>query len=304
MSKEVATAKKEDFTSIFKELLADSSKRIVLHDVVLRKTRETLEAISGDQFSLDAGWDSKEFNRRLQAYEAVESDLLKSQILLAYWGSLEFRESLTKPLRSLAYQLKPGSGLAVWSNLRWYPIYLLFYATGIAAVSSKNYGNLWNLFDIRVPGNYTNGNEKITTAFYDFLTNLNDVFKLTPGRERNFVPRSEYMYSMLQPIMDDLLFLGPEYEQAFDEFEVLFALEFASEYEKMNKRIWAPVGRFGWKHKSHHPENGPLHQVITQALELKDKWKPLESGLFDGSFERFKGISNEYLRLADGLPFY
>ena len=53
---------------------------------------------------------------------------------------------------------------------------------------------------------------------------INDTFKRVPSHERNYTPRSEYLYKFLQPQLDDLLFFGKDYERYFDEFEIMLAL--------------------------------------------------------------------------------
>ena len=71
-------------------------------------------------------------------------------------------------------------------------------------------------------------------------------------------PRSEYLLKLLQPLLDDALFLGTDYESSFDRFEVLYALEHAHHYSSEQfGRIWGPVGRFAWKEYSSHQE-GPF----------------------------------------------
>ena len=48
-----------------------------------------------------------------------------------------------------------------------------------------------------------------------------DSFKQIPDHERNYAPMSEYLFKLLQPLLDDILFIGKSYERVFDEFEVI-----------------------------------------------------------------------------------
>ena len=69
------------------------------------------------------------------------------------------------------------------------------------------------------------------------------MFRLLPGLDRRHTPCSDHLFEVLKPLLDELLFLGSEYERAFDIFEVLYAIEYAFQSD----RGWGPVGRFGWK---------------------------------------------------------
>jgi hypothetical protein len=46
------------------------------------------------------------------------------------------------PLKRICDELRPEGGLVVWIALRWYPVLLLLYAGGIAAVAGARYENL------------------------------------------------------------------------------------------------------------------------------------------------------------------
>jgi hypothetical protein len=51
------------------------------------------------------------------------------------------------------------------------------------------------------------------------LANANDAFKALPGHERQFVPRSEFLHKEIQPLLDDMIFLGSAYDDLFDRSE-------------------------------------------------------------------------------------
>ena len=64
------------------------------------------------------------------------------QALLAYWGGSSHAQTLALPLKRICDELRPEGGLVVWIALRWYPVLLLLYAGGIAAVAGARYENL------------------------------------------------------------------------------------------------------------------------------------------------------------------
>jgi hypothetical protein len=98
-------------------------------------------------------------------------------------------------------------------------------------------------------------------------------------------------------MIDDLLFLGTDYESAFDHFEVLLALEYAHINLKKHNHLWGPPGRFTWKYRN-QGEYSPMHQIISQAEIQGNSWLPIKTGFFDGSIERFKEIAAKYTELV------
>ena len=103
-------------------------------------------------------------------------------------------------------------------------------------------------------------------------------------------------------MLDDLLFLGTDYEAHFDRFEVMLALEYAEQLDtKESGHVWGPPGRFAYKHRT---GSGPFNRVITEAKTLGDAWPPIRAGLFGGSIERFKDVASEYSKLVSRLGWW
>lgn len=109
-------------------------------------------------------------------------------------------------------------------------------------------------------------------------------------------------FKILQPRLDDTFFLGKNYETAFDEFEVFFALAVADIEMAKNGRVWGPCGRFGWKNSSRG--DGPLTKIINDARTRKESWPPFKAGMFGGDFERFDKVATEFLELVGRLNWF
>jgi len=276
-----------------KDFLSEERSKIKLHDLVSRKIREVLSATAGDYFSAQGRWSPEEFLDRLQKYESITTELLQIQSLLGFWGEPYHETILTLAPKGLAARLKVEGGLTVWLALRYYPLLLLLYCGGIAAVASKKYTNLRELMLTTIPDPREQQQPRpLVQSVARQMNELTDAFKALPGHEREYTPRSEYLLKILQPLLDDLLFLGADYETNFDRFEVLYALEHA--HLHANERlgwVWGPVGRFGWKRDA-------FTAVITEAEQEGASWAPVRAGLFNGSMERFKEIASQY---GDGL---
>jgi len=161
---------------------------------------------------------------------------------------------------------------------------LLMYAGGIAALAEDKYENLAAIMMTKVGSRHSGAEAKpiIVPATEGMLdVTRADLFKSLPGHERQYAPKSEYLFKTLQPMLEDLLFLGTSYERLFDRFEVLYALVVADcNYDETYKRLWGPPGRFGWKLRD---GNNPFSDIIAEAEREQGDWPPLRAGLFGGS---------------------
>jgi len=295
-----------DIINLTKEYLSDPRYTIKLHDLVIQKLRETLLSTSDDNFAVQGTeWSIDEFTRRLKEYEQAIFELQGISCCLAYWGKQEHLPVLRTALTRLTDRLETESGQRIWLALRWYPMILLLYSAGISALAAEKYDNLAAMLLTRVGSSHSRGaSTELTLSIGEAILELErtKAFKQLPGHERQYVPRSEYLFKLLQPILDDLLFLGRDYEQYFDRFEVLLALVHADLEQVERSHIWGPVGRFGWKFE--HYDVNPLKDIIDEAERQKELWGPLNVGLFGGDYSRFKNIANEYVRLISGLPWH
>lgn len=282
-----------------KEFLSDARNRIYLHDLVSKITRETIASTSDELFPVDLPWTVEEFSDRLMKFENITNNLISITTLLGYWASKEHQESLTLPARRFSERIQVSNGVNIWLAFRWYPVLIMSYSIGIAAISSSRYENLVKLFHTPVSKLYQPNLElPLIISLVDGIGDLNDAFKKLPGHERQYVPRSEYLYKFLQPKLDDLLFLGSEYEWLFDKCELLFALEYGHQSLKLAEHFRAPLGRFGWKHQSGN--GSPFNRLLNEAQLKKDNWEPIRSGFFDSSYERFLEISS---KMVDRLRY-
>jgi len=279
-----------------KEYLADERQRILLHDVVSQETRAVLAATSEDNFPVSASWSEEEFAARVTRYEDVTSDLTGIQAVLGYWGQAIHQDVLTLAPKRIAGRLTVSGGLTTWLGLCWYPILLLIYNGGIGAVAAGRYDNLKSL--LLAPAPDTDDHRKatnLTVALNRGLSDLRDSFKTLPGHESQYVPLSEYLFKRIQPQLDDLLFLGADYEQYFDRFEILRSLVHAQ-----NAQYGVYHGRFAWKFSSRGLDS-PFHKLLDEAKEYGDAWPPFQAGLFGGSHQTFTDVANKLTAILQQL---
>lgn len=292
---------KESVVTITKELLSDEKKKIELEDFVFQHVRKFLDTTDLRHFPVQgANIRKEEFSERLKSYEAAATDLQQILILLGKWGDQNQIQLLEKVFQHIAEADKGASGVTLWISLNWYPIQLLMYSAGISALSAKNYPALKIILETKVDEDTNSGRtSEILVPVSSNLSEIDDHFKWLPGHDRHYVPRSEYLFKNLQPTLEDLLYLGKSYEELFDQFEILSALDFAY----LTNRAWGPYGRFGWKHKS-SSRTSPFNSLVEEANTKKENWEPIKAGFFKGSFDEFASKAKEFKGRMDQLSWF
>lgn len=288
-----------------KALLANEQGAIGLHDMLSTEVRRFLATTADDAFKPSEQFSQSEFVLRLERYEVAALDISVLLACVAQWGRPTHLATLQKCIARSCDRLEStGSGLMVWLALRWYPLLLQFYCSGIAAVDARRFDSLAAIFSTPLPStDYRRTSDTFVEAASTAVLELNrtSVLKQIPGHERNYTPLSEYLFKILQPKLDDALFLGKNYETAFDTFEVYFALCSADARLENGQDAWGPIGRFGWKRGS---SSGPLERVLREASAQKGEWAPLKAGMFGGDAERFKRVAEAYTHAISGLNWY
>jgi len=132
----------DNLIDMTKEYLSDTRNTIKLYDLVIQQIREILLLTSEENFTGDTDWSIEELTRRLKEYERIVDDLLRVSSLVDFWGTCDHPLVLRRALTGLTDRLDPKPGLKVWNDLRWYPVLLLLYSTGISALAAENYDNL------------------------------------------------------------------------------------------------------------------------------------------------------------------
>lgn len=288
-----------------KNLLASDNGSIELHDFLIDELRHFLSMTAQDNFPTAGSFSDEELMSRIARYEEAVSGLCLLLACVSYWGKPTHKGTLQKVIARSMDRPEHVGGLTVWIALRYYPMILEIYSGGVAAVDGERYDSLAHIFNTPVQiadekSTYRIFAERVGRAISEL--NQSSIFKRIPGHERHHVPMSEYLFKVLQPKLDDVLFLGKNYENAFDRFEVLFALVVADANRQSQRNPWGPVGRFGWKH--HHNDDGPLKAILEEAKSQKNLWPPLKAGLFGGDYDRFESLAEEYIAFVDRLSMW
>ena len=303
-----------DLVNQVKEYMSDDHHRIKLDDLVTQEIRRALSLLSDEEFSVRTPPVTPEaLSHRLKQYERIASDLQKIAMLLAHWADQEYRHILQKMFVRITDIETSTGGISIWLHLRWYPATVLMYSAGIGAIAADNYDNLASVLTTRSP--HGSGSRlvpfeerEIVLSVVEAMGDLDlaKTFDRLPGHEQYYVPRSEYLFKLLQPTLDDLLFLGRNYETTFDRFEILLALVYAdvANRRQKNPRFLGPLGRFVWKHQKSAGDPNVFTDFLQEAESQGDNWPPLRAGLFSGSYQRFAEVESGFSQIFNHLHWW
>jgi hypothetical protein len=288
-----ADKEKVSTIEVMKRLLSDPLRVIELDDFTTEHLKTFIEKTSLDHFPVQGGSVSKEeFLERIKKYDGLSEEMETITELLAYWSTSDRSFLIEKIFRRICETDKGQAGTVIWINLGWYPAHLLMYASGIAALAKSNYVSLRVILESEIRLKYENDGKPMPLVIPATLKieRLNDQFKWFPGRERNHTPRSEYLFELLRPKLNELFFLGQSYEELFDKFECFLGLVFADKAGK----DWGTYGRFAWKYASPVSADNPFRDLIEEAKKAGENWGPLKAGLFGGSQKRFEEVAGAF----------
>lgn len=298
----------EDLIDQTKACLASSEHRIRLHDLLMEELRLLREEIHPTRFPTDEDISATAIAERLQEYEDLTHRLQKVAILLGKWASSDYRPLLEKLITRTCDRELAQAGKKGWVALQRYPEMLLLYSAGLSAVAENNFRNLHAILRTEATVQTRRGRDQrsagliLTDAAAEMASV--SVFKQLPEYKQKFVPRSEFLFKRLQPTLEDMLFLGREYEAEFDRFEILWALETALMNSRLGGSFWGPPGRFAWKHSRALRSEDGFARLRKEADAGREAWPPLTAGLFEGSYETFKRCWEEYEQLIGNMRFF
>lgn len=180
----------------------------------------------------------------------------------------------------------------------------MIYTGAISAIYAKNYQSLSTLLESTIQ----DPSDQVKRCSVFVLSNRamlevirTNVLKLIPEHERHYVPKSEILFSRLQAPLEDLHFLGPEYEFLFDRFEVLQALYYAHVTGKEEGfGTWGPPGRFFWKGR--HFGASPFNLFVDEVTSRGEGVGFLSNGLFNESLNRFLEVATAVREMLEKSP--
>ena len=269
-----------------KRYIARPEERIDLHDLVNAEVERVRAAITSDRFSLtETNVNPEAVVRRLHTYESELHTLIAMLACGGYWSTEGHAEMLSRVVKRLADDATPKGGMTVWLGMKKYAALLAFYAMGIPAVASGNYGLLKRVFALKIRTDEHRPEERIMEVLTPLQALDHNLQKqLLPGREREVTPLNNHLFDALRTPLREYIPDESAYDDAFDTFEYLLGLTYcdgSSSKEDLkladqpNWSIWGPIGRFIWnrrnsadhiQQRTRFESSGPYPELISAVV--------------------------------------
>jgi hypothetical protein len=282
--------------AMVKRYVVDPKDRIKLRDFVTERTEEVYKELNSERFGPISNIDATTFQKRMQDYETATEPLIKIMLPIACYGEGDNLSLLTKVIDRIASAGKHNY------VIEKYPSLLLLYALGLCALSSNNF---YSLAAILRETKSRNGREKtnlineVNPAAIFYHGGLAELIKRPKPNE--FTPANNHLFDIIRPFLKDYIPDDKEYDEVFDRFEYLFALNYIDlktpDLANLNNDIWAPIGRFGWKYEpvgTICPEDSSLFDYIEDIKNSGPEFGLFKAGFFNGDVERFNKIEKAF----------
>ena len=203
-----------------KRWLLDEQSDIRLHDFVNDLVEGVVQGAAGPNFSVNATVDAKELNARVRRYGALCETLVAVAAVGGFWCERRHHPLWAMALRRLL-ELPRLNGYRTWLDLRRHPATLLLHSLGIGAVAHRRFHLLGELLSLP-----SGVDVELCVAEALSPCNLGDIqfMQQLDGMAGRHYPLNDWMFRELRSnLLDD-----SAYERAFDEFEMLLALNGAT----------------------------------------------------------------------------
>lgn len=305
-----------------KAALRDPSGDIALNDLLVALANDVHEAAGGlDYFPDSSGaLAGSPVDAALYLVGLVDACVqslnpaLDALVVGSQWAREEQASTLTRFVERLAPRNAGGTGMAVLTSLRWFPLLTLTYTGALAAVHQSNYTALRGItlsarvrdgLDGRVPfvarahpwrpfGNF----ELLPQVLAYRASGDGLARELVEGlhegkRGKRYTPVSDYLHETLREKFRADQPNDAEYSDLFDRTEAFLALLAIDAQTHLQRRgqyyDGAYYGRFTWRER-HLDDNGGIASTLAGELaDQGERWGPLRVGLFGGLVDRAKG---------------
>lgn len=237
---------KNVFVSNLKKLLSDSKNYIEVNDLINEELKIYINEFNKEKLEL-SGIDEDKFKIKIKIIEKNIENLLMAVILITYYGD----ERYNKMLKKIIYRVFPTdtfSGQTVAISLLYIPTLILIYGIIITSLESEKYDivkEIVNMIDNKIDSyHYYRDTDSLLTNLVNRISDVSSSFKcLYPGQNYKY-PMNEYLYKYLQPIIDDILYIGDEYSDKYTNTELLISIVYAIKNYDGKDYVWGPVGRY------------------------------------------------------------
>jgi SIR2-like protein len=275
-----------------KRFITEEKRRVELRDLVATETERSYNALAS--LSLwDPSLTAEKLLERMKYYENTCEILIALLAHGAFWGRAEhqrlWKDSISR-IAGAGGVRHAGGAQTHLLTLQIYPACLLFYSSCLGAIAADNYEAVTRICRDTVVKQDGNRRPLILSVLPWSVLDI-EVSRKLPGYERRWTPVNDRLFEVLREPLREYLPDDAEYEDAFDECEYLTALVHLDFRIQLEKQVWAPVGRFGWRREL---QNKPIYERLAEeAKKNGENWDIIQSGLFP-SLATFKEIEELY----------
>ena len=273
-----------------KKYIVRDDARVLLHDLVFKEQEEVYAKIR-EKMDVSLHPDNKNLMPLLEYFEACLSTLIHLIINGVFWAKPEHYYLFTNILSRLAGPIPEANGSFYKETKAFYyfPSLFTLYTIGIAAVKSKNYKILCDCFHIKIEESESeHSNQYYLIEFVNAcMIDLRLMNKILNHGQNYHTPISTYLCKNLKPYFSGFILSDKEFNDIFDVFEYLLALNYVHIVGDKYGSTWAPFGQFQWRKGITSLRDNYFKDFFAEAEKVKSNWKLLESGMFDGSFEKY-----------------
>jgi len=288
-----------------KRYLVDPASKIRLRDLVHEETERLVAGLSDEAFPARSTLEATdELKQRLGKYNALCETTLVILIAGCYWGNQEHTKLWVDCLQRVGTFTRSTSGLVYLNNLRRYPVLLLLYGAGLAAVAAGNYHTFAAILLQPKIKNDNLEDEAFCTRVHPAYVMETNIGRLIPGMDRRHTPVSDYLQGNMRSLLREYIPGDDEYQSTFDRFEYLLALVHADLNRWSVQDGWrGPIGCFGWR--GQHFQQSRIMNVIEKEIETEGaNWAPLKAGLFGGSLDQAKKAKSKFDAYLNKISFF
>ena len=282
---EVTTNRNNKAESL-KELLGDYKNKIKIHELVNEELKNVISQLSYcAQHQPNEVTDSNT-KHVIEKYNKIIDTICELIVLLIYYGQEEYIDLVIKIIEKMEYK-KQNSGYKLYNSLCNYPCFIMYYYSIIAALESNNRNVLKKIINIK--NNYPDymDSEYALERVTILMNEIHGCFKCCFQEDYKY-PMNEYIYKIIQPVLEDIMFMGDGYEETYLNAELLISLFQASlNYSFNPNEVWGAEGRFKYKLRyNFNISQMPIYEIAE------------EIGMFEKIKENKSDFINKYNSFA------
>ena len=154
-------------------------------------------------------------------------------------------------IKKIIYKVYPTgvfSGNTALISLLYFPTLVLIYGIFITSLEAENYEiikEIISMSDDKIDSShYYRDTDSLITNLFNRINEISQNFSLFYPEEKYKFPMNEYLYKYMQPIIDDILFIGDDYNDKYTNTEILISVIYAVKNYSEKDYVWGPFGRY------------------------------------------------------------